>query len=174
MNPLRIGGEGAKVKVEQLRITQEPPESGGREHWGYCGIQVGNEAMCFIEEIEDVGGQNCSSLKLSSLLMVIDRYIRPGTEVVSSVWKRYEMNGKLPDEVKYFAKERSLRLVETDEEDNRVAVLWSQFKALNYKSLDKSELICTHIKEFMWRQMFAGKDCMYHLWSHIAAMYPLT
>uniref|UniRef100_A0A0M3HHH2 DDE_Tnp_IS1595 domain-containing protein n=1 Tax=Ascaris lumbricoides TaxID=6252 RepID=A0A0M3HHH2_ASCLU len=174
LNPLQLGGEGVRVNIERIIIAREPATIAGavsKEHWGFCGEELGSN-VCFIEEIDE---ETSSSLNSNSLLMVIDRYIRPGTMIVSTLWKKYEVNGELPEAFKHLARQRSIRFIEAENEqcENDIPMLWDKFKRIQYKGLDRTPLICAYIKEFMWRQLFGGDDCMYHLWSHIASMYPL-
>uniref|UniRef100_A0A915C5T6 Transposase n=2 Tax=Parascaris univalens TaxID=6257 RepID=A0A915C5T6_PARUN len=167
LNPLRLGGEGKKVIIEEIMIMQEQTRKikRGKEHWGFAGTEVGSKA-CFIEEIEEQLDADC-------LFPIIDKYVLPGTQVVSNLFKKYELDQQLREAYDHLACVKSLQFVgpEAGQGKSGIDQLWRTFKCSHKKKLDARTVASTHIKEFMWRRLFDGKDCMYHLWSQIACNY---
>uniref|UniRef100_A0A0M3IB13 Transposase n=1 Tax=Ascaris lumbricoides TaxID=6252 RepID=A0A0M3IB13_ASCLU len=167
LNPLRLGGEGKKVIIEEIMVMQEQTRKikRGREHWGFAGTEVGSKA-CFIEEIEEQLDADC-------LFPIIDKYVLPGTQVVSNLFKKYELDEQLREAYDHLACVKSLQFVdpEAGEGESGINQVWRRFKCSHKKKLDARTVASTHIKEFMWRRLFDGKDCMYHLWSQIASNY---
>ncbi|KHN81404.1 hypothetical protein Tcan_05939 [Toxocara canis] len=168
-NPVRLGGKGKEVVIEEVMVMQEQTRKikRGREHWGFAGTESGSSAR-FIEEIGE-------DLNADSLFAMIGKYILPGSEVVSTLFKKYkyEDDEKVRDAYEHLATTNSLRFVDAKagQREGAIGKIWHRFKCTHNKKLDERTVPSTHIKEFMWRRLFDGSDCMYNLWSQIASNY---
>ncbi|KHN81368.1 hypothetical protein Tcan_05974 [Toxocara canis] len=169
-NPIRLGGEGKKILIEEILIVKEQTRKArrGNERWGFAGTEPNSKA-CFLEAVE-------GDLNAESLLPLIERYVLPGTEIVSNLWRKYEIDGQLPEAYIHLASKMSLLYAkpEVGEGRSHIEESWYKFRCDHNKKCDSCAVLSTHLKEFMWRRLFGGEDCMYNFWSQIASTYVFT
>uniref|UniRef100_A0A0L8HU42 ISXO2-like transposase domain-containing protein n=1 Tax=Octopus bimaculoides TaxID=37653 RepID=A0A0L8HU42_OCTBM len=85
MDPILLGGPGREVQIDESVFTQRKRHVGRLtpQQWVFSGIDTSKE--CFLEAV--------AKRDTNALLPVLDKYVRPGTTVVSDMWRAYSTIG---------------------------------------------------------------------------------
>ncbi len=78
----QIGGPGCVVEIDESKFGKRKYHRGKREEgvWVFGGIKRESK-RCFFEIVEDRSTQ--------TLIPLIKKYIKPGTQIISDCWKAY-------------------------------------------------------------------------------------
>ena len=64
---------------------------------------------------------------------------------------------------------------ETGEHTNTIESTWQKFKNGHKKRFGTHRsLFATYLCDFLWRREFGGPDILFHFWSQVAMLYPVT
>ncbi|KAI6194146.1 DDE-Tnp-IS1595 domain-containing protein [Aphelenchoides besseyi] len=90
-NPIRIGGEGCRVQIDEAFVTKRKYNKG----------RLVNEAVMIFGGIEEETGE-CFIWPMErrdseTLLALIQKYIMPGTTIISDCWRAYGGIANLPE-----------------------------------------------------------------------------
>ena len=90
-NPLKIGGPGVVVEIDESVITKRKYHRGAlraEEQWFFGGVERGS-GRCFICPVD--------RRDAATLLPIIQQYILPGTIIMSDKWAAYNRIDQLPE-----------------------------------------------------------------------------
>ena len=169
-NPIKIGGEGRVVQVDESQITKRKNNKGRivPECWEFGGIEP-ETGMGFLEFVPS-RGQNV-------LLPVIKKFVEPGSLIISDEWLAYKNIPQI--EGCFYAHEtvnHSENFVDpvSGAHTQTVENMWRNCENKFKKMLGvQSTTVESHIDEFMWRQR-RGKtalDAFHNILDDIADWY---
>jgi hypothetical protein len=95
-NPLKIGGPGVTVEIDESVITKRKYHRGAlraEEQWFFGGVERGSN-RCFICPVE--------RRNADTLLPIIKQYILPGTTIISDMWAAYNRIDQLPEMYEHY------------------------------------------------------------------------
>lgn len=173
-HPVVVGGEGCTIEIDETVLTHRKYHKGvleARQQWFFGGVERGS-GLCFLVPIEKRDS--------ATLLPIIQHHIRPGSTIISDCWAAYNGIEKLPEMYQHYTvnhsdKEHPFVGQETGAYTNTIESTWQKFKARHKEEYGTARtLFGTYIAQFLWRRQFAGKDCMYNLWSQISDVYNLS
>lgn len=169
-NPLKIGGPGIVVEIDETVITKRKYHRGSlraEEQWFFGGVERGS-GRCFIVPVP--------KRDAATLLPIIQQYIHPGTTIMSDKWAAYNRIDQLPELYEHYTVNHSENFVDSDTGAHTQTIegTWAQFKRRHKEEMGTSRThFLSYIYLFSWRRHFKGNDSMYHLWSQIRDMHPL-
>lgn len=168
-NPLKIGGPGVVVEIETV-ITKRKYNRGAlraEEQWYFGGVERGSN-RCFICPVE--------RRDAATLLPIIQKFIEPGTVIISDKWAAYNRIDQLPEMYEHYTVNHSENFVDpsTGAHTQTIEGTWSHFKRRHKEDMGTSRShFLSYIYLFSWMRNFRGEDAMYHLWKQIQEQYLL-
>lgn len=169
-NPIKIGGPGKVVEVDETVITKRKYNRGrlvANQQWVFGGVERGT-GHCFLVPIERKDAD--------TLLPIITEHILPETTIMSDSWAAYGGIERLGCFFRHLTVNHSVNFVDPDTGAHTQTIegTWSHFKARHKEERGTSRaLFGSYVTQFVWRKHFKGHDVMYHLWSQIKALYKL-
>lgn len=170
-NPLKIGGPGIVVEIDETVITKRKYNRGAlraEEQWYFGGVERGSN-RCFICPVD--------RRDAATLLPIIQLFILPGTIIMSDKWAAYNRIDQLPELYEHYSVNHSENFVDPDTGAHTQTIegTWSQFKRRHKEDMGTARShFLSYIYLFSWKRNFSGEDAMYHLWEQIKKQYPLT
>lgn len=165
-NPLKVGGPGKVVEVGKTVIARRKYGKGREvdEQWIFGGIER-ESGICFMVPV----GQ-CSA---ETLLPIIQKFVLPGTTVVSNLWHGPD---DLPAAFNELKKSCAISFGDPKTKPSTTAIelTWQKFKQ-GHKArhgTHRSSLL-SYIHQFVWKKQFGGGNGLYNLWKQIADLYPV-
>lgn len=106
-----------------------------------------------------------------TLLPIIERYILPGTTIISDYWKAYDILNEM--DFTHFKVNNSIEFVNSDGENtNKIEGHWRQAKSKMPSFGVQKHLFKSHLREFMWRYANKNEDlfvkfvkCITHIYN---------
>uniref|UniRef100_A0A914PX13 ISXO2-like transposase domain-containing protein n=1 Tax=Panagrolaimus davidi TaxID=227884 RepID=A0A914PX13_9BILA len=168
-HPKRLGGPGTIVEIDETCVSRRKYNRGRvlvREtKWMFGGIQRGTR-NCFMEIVEDRSA--------STLLPLIQKYIAPGTTIMSDLWRGYFRINELPEGYQHLTVNHSINFIdpETGAHTQSIESNWQQFKMGGKKRYGTHRtMLQDYIEDFYWRREFGGNDCFYNFWNQVVEHY---
>ena len=152
-----IGGTDAtgnpiEVQIDKSKFMHRKYHRGlYREgHWVFGGVEVGvQNPKCFLEVCPG------NRRDAASLLPLVQKWVAPGSRVVSDMWPAYGGVAQIPGGYQHLTVNHSIHFVDpvTGAHTNNAEGQWSnvkrKFKAMNGTS---DGLFDTYLLEYMWRK----------------------
>ena len=159
-NSTRIGGAGRTVEVDESSLAR-------RKHklvrqWAFGGIDTTTREVFLVP---------VHHRDADTLLVVLQDYVRPGTTIVSELWKTYDIANN--DEYRNMIVSHSLKFEDpvADVVPNRVGSVWTRAKKQNIRESGTNRTLqSSFFIEFMWRYLY-GTDPFENLLRHIRDIY---
>lgn len=111
-----------------------------------------------------------------TLLPILQKYVRPGSIIMSDLWRAYFRIDKLPEGYEHYTVNHSENFVDPESGacTNLIESNWQKFKSRHKEEYGtRRTLLTSYVSQFLWRKSFSGPDSMYHLWSQIAGQYKI-
>lgn len=152
----------SKRKYHQGRVIRP-------NQWMFGGIQRGTRTFMTLVDRRDA----------ATLLPIIQRFILPGTEKHSDLWRAYGGIQALPQGYMHLTVNHSINFVDpqTLAHTQSIEGTWSRFKS-KVKSSHGLNTSCEeryddYLQEFMWKANFGARDeVFFNFWSQISVLYP--
>lgn len=165
-NPIMIGGPGLHVQIDESLFVRRKYNVGrvAREQWVFGGV---------CEETKESFLYAVDNRSAASLIPIIQQTIRPGTTIISDLWRAYNVINAIG--YNHLTVNHSINFVDpiTGANTNRIEGLWNQAKAKNRKRWGTHRsMIDSYMCEFMWRSRFAGVDSFESILRDIAITFP--
>lgn len=172
-NVQQIGGPGTIVEIDETCLSKRKYHQGRLmrpNQWMFGGIQRGTRRtfMTLVDRRD-----------AATLLPIIQRFILPGTEIHSDLWRAYGGIQALPQGFTHLTVNHSINFVDpqTLAHTQSIEGTWSRFKSkvksshgLNTSSEERYD---DYLQEFMWRANFGARDeVFFNFWSQVSALYP--
>ena len=159
----RLGGEGKIVQIDESKFGKRKYDRGHHVEvqWVFGGIEQ-DSRKCFLVTVETRDER--------TLLPIIQKWIEPGTIIVSDCWKAYcnlEKHGYVHRTVnhsKEFANEN-------DDNTNKIEGHWRQAKCNLPKFGFRKHLFSTYLAEFMWRYVQRNEDLFVAFLNNVKKIY---
>lgn len=168
-HPVRIGGIGAVVEIDESKFGKRKYNRGRYKegHWVFGGIERGTNNV-FMVEVNDRSA--------STLLPIIQQYVKPGSTVISDEWRAYNRISSLG--MTHETVNHSLNFVDpaSGAHTQNVECLWSNVKKMMRKEgvmHTRDDLFQTYLSEYLWRRKFQSADPFIKIYEHIMEQYPL-
>lgn len=90
-HPIRIGGPSVVVEIDETILTKRKYHRGqlrAEQQWFFGGVEVGS-GRCFMRPV--------AKRNAVTLLPIIQKYIMPGSIIISDQWAAYNNIDKLPE-----------------------------------------------------------------------------
>jgi transposase-like protein len=143
----QIGGEGTIVEIDESQYSKRKSNAGrivpNSDVWLFGGI-CRNTKECFVVPVADRTHE--------TLMPLIQKYIAPGTHIISDCWRAYAMIEEYGYE--HSTVNHSLNFIDpiTGAHTQNIERLWREVKKSKkqYNGVPDDQ-IDSHIGEFMWR-----------------------
>lgn len=126
-NPVKVGGDGVYVEIDETHMTRRKYQRGALRgnhgQWIFGGVVRGDASKCFMVPVEKRDAK--------TLLPIIQKFILPGSIVVSDLWKAYWTVGNLPEGYQHLTINHSINFVDPENADihtQSVENCWMRFK----------------------------------------------
>ena len=149
-NGEKLGGNGKVVQIDESKFGKRKYHRGHHVEgqWVFGGIEQ-DSRKCFLVAVEKRDEQ--------TLLPIIQKWIEPGTVIVSDCWKAYsklEAHGYEQRTVNH-----SREFVNKDgDHTNKIEGHWRHAKCKLPKFGVRKHLFSTYLAEFIWRYMHCDED----------------
>lgn len=129
-NPTKIGGPGSVIEIDETVITKRKYNRGrlvAAQQWYFGGIERGS-GRCFIEAVEHRNAE--------TLLPILQKYVLPGSVIISDLWRAYFRIEELPYGYRHFTVNHSENFVDplTGACTNTIESTWQKFKVFLFLS----------------------------------------
>ncbi|XP_057292022.1 uncharacterized protein LOC130614603 [Hydractinia symbiolongicarpus] len=158
-----IGGKGVKVQIDESKFGKQKYHRGHKVEgqWVFGGIESESRKN-FMIPVE--------KRDRNTLIPIIERYILPGTTIVSDCWKAYDILDEL--DYHYLKVNHSIEFVnESGDHTNKIEGHWRQAKAVMPKFGVRKKFFSSHLGEFMWRYENKDKNLFMQIISDISSIY---
>lgn len=169
-NPSRIGGPGKTVEIDECLLVRRKYNQGRivKEQWVMGGVEVGTN-QCFLVAVK--------KRDTRTLWPIIQRFIRPGSTIISDKWAAYNIIHRQPHPRPYrhltVNHKKNFVDPETGACTNHVESMWQKAKHQHKQRFGTHRhLLDTYLCEFMWRRQFPS-DHFHHFVCHLREMYPV-
>jgi transposase-like protein len=171
-NHVQIGGPGVQVEIDESVVAKRKYNRGHlvKERWvfdGYCPTS----GKGFLELVPDRSAP--------TLLPLVEKYIAPGSVVVSDKWRSYLGISKLEVDPPYthLDVDHSKNFVDpiTGACTNRVEAYWKNCKRrMKYMCGVQGSMLESHLDEFLWREIHgsSSSEAMEKILFQISEWYP--
>eukprot|EP00112_Aurelia_sp_Birch-Aquarium-sp1_P010896 Seg2305.3 transcript_id=Seg2305.3/GoldUCD/mRNA.D3Y31 product="putative transposase-like protein" protein_id=Seg2305.3/GoldUCD/D3Y31 len=158
-----IGGRGARVQIDESKFGKRKYHRGHRVEgqWVFGGIEE-ESRKCFMVPVE--------KRDRKTLLPLIEKWILPGTTIVSDCWKPYEILSELDFE--HLKVNHSKEFVnENGDHTNKIEGHWRQAKASFPKFGIRKKYYSSYLGEFIWRYWNKGQNLFETFMTDIKHVY---
>ncbi|XP_066928473.1 uncharacterized protein [Clytia hemisphaerica] len=145
-----IGGEGIRVQIDESKFGKRKYHRGHRVEgqWVFGGIEESSRKN-FMVPVE--------KRDRNTLLPIIQKFIKPGTTIISDYWKAYDILSK--KDYKHLKVNHSIEFVnESGDHTNKIEGHWRHAKVHLPAFGAKKYLFSSHLAEFMWRYQHKGEN----------------
>lgn len=150
----RIGGPGKTVEIDESKFGKRKYHRGRQVDgkWVFGGVER-ESSRCFLEIVSD--------RSRDTLIPLIEKYIEPGTTIISDCWSAYDSLGK--EGYTHLTVNHSLHFVDpvTQAHTNKVEGLWSCVKRFLPDCNRSKGLFSSYLAEYMYRQLRKTEKCFY-------------
>ena len=167
-HPIQIGGVGSIVEIDESKFGRRKYNRGRciDGHWVFGGVERGT-GNAFMVEVPNRTTQ--------TLLPIIQKYVLPGTTVLSDEWRSYRRItsiGMIHKTVNH-----SVNFVDpsTGTHTQSFESTWDQVKRIMRRKgvMRTSEVLFpSYLSEFLWRKKFHSKNHFDTILEHIKEQYP--
>ena len=163
-NPIQIGRPDKLVEIDESMFGKRKYNRGRRRNgkWVFGGCERGSK-LAFMVEV--------AQRDAATLLPLCQKYILPGTAVLSDEWRAYcqlQQDGFVHDTVNH-----SLNFVDpsTGVHTQNVECMWSKAKKKQKEGNGTSEpLLHSYLPEYLWRRKYGDRPFQ-NIIEHIAEVY---
>ena len=156
-------------KLGRRKHNRDPYTEG---HWVFEGVQR-LTGQAFLVEVEQRGA--------GTHIPIIERFIRPGTTILSDEWRAYCRIDQIPGgggatHTSQSTTQGTLWILRQGPTHNRWNPCWAGCKHMTRKEgTMHNSLFETYLPEFMWRKQFDTPflNAFENIIKHIAEQYPL-
>ena len=143
-----IGGPGVIVEIDESKFGKRKYHKGKRVDgvWVFGGIERDNKANCFFFVLEDRSAD--------TLIPLILDHIRPGSIIISDLWKGYSRLSFLGYEHLTVNHKKEFKNPITGAHTNHIETTWHSLKIMKRKSGLAKSLIASYFAEFIYRRKF--------------------
>ena len=168
-HPITIGGSGTVVEIDESKFGKRKYNRGRMVdgHWVFGGIERGT-TKSFMVVVDDRSA--------ATLIPIIQRYIRPGTLIISDEWRAYSTLSSLGYTHQMVNHSQNFVDPSTGAHTNSVEGYWSCVKRQMRRQgvmNTTNDLFPTYLLESLWRKRFSGEDLFEKLLSCISEQCPL-
>uniref|UniRef100_A0A914CQ65 ISXO2-like transposase domain-containing protein n=1 Tax=Acrobeloides nanus TaxID=290746 RepID=A0A914CQ65_9BILA len=173
----KIGGPAKIVEIDETVITKRKYNRGRlvkEQIWLFGGVERGGTA-CFLVMLVDYNG-NSLPRNAATLLPIIQRYVIPGSTIMSDCWPAYGGIQNLPEAYQYLKVNHTYNFVDPDTgaHTQTIESTWQKLKQKHKERYGTNrKLFGTYIVEFLFRRKFNGPDMLYHMCQFITKHYPV-
>ena len=157
-----IGGEGRTVQIDESKFGKRKYHRGHRVEgqWVFGGIdEDSRDNFMVVVEKRD----------RATLIPLIERWILPGTTIISDCWKSYDILSQM--DYVHLKVNHSIEFVTSDGDNNNKIGHWRQAK-INLPPFGvRKYLFSSHLAEFMWRYKNTGNDLFQLFINDIVSIY---
>ena len=170
MNPVRIGGEGLHVEIDESLFVRQKANVGRvpSQQWVMGGVCRENNE-CFLYAVEDRSAATLNSITENSG--------RPGTIIITDEWRRYNNVNTIQNmNFTHLTVNHSEKFVNPASGacTNRVEGLWNIAKMENKKRWGlHRQTVDSYLCEFMWRRRNLHEDLFDAILRDIVICNPL-
>ena len=150
-NPVRIGGVGVEVQIDESLFVRRKPNVGRRpvpQQWVFSGIDTNTKERFLVA---------VPQRKAATLPPIVQQFIRPGTTVVSDLWAPYNTFGNIG--YQHLTVNHQIKLVNpvTGAHTNTVENMWMRAKRRNKWECGTARgMIDTNIRRRSLRKHYQG------------------
>jgi len=158
-----IGGQGVRVQIDESKFGKRKYHRGRRVDgvWVFGGIEEESRKN-FLVAVEKRDRE--------TLIPIIQRWIKPGSIIISDFWKPYDVLNELG--YTHCKVNHSVEYVNEDgDHTNKIEGHWRQVKSHLPTYGTKKTLFGSHIAEFMWRYENKDNDLFDTFVKDIAVLY---
>ena len=160
-----IGGVGVRVQIDESKVGKRKYNKGHRVEgqWVFAGIEE-ESRKCFMVTVEKRDHE--------TLLPLIQKWIKPGTTIVSDGWRSYNILNTLGYE--HLVVNHSIEFVNPDgDHTNKIEGHWRLLKASLPPFGARKFLFSGYLAEFMWRYKYHDDDLFKQFITDISTIYPI-
>ena len=166
-NPEPIGGPGHIVEIDESKFGKRKCHRGRQlsGKWVFGGIDRDTKDA-FMVTVDDRSA--------STLIPIIERYIKPGTMILSDEWASYNLIP--PATFTHLTVNHSIQFVVpgTDIHTQTIESTWGQAKKKMRNSMTTNpELLDTYLAEYCWKKKY-GDNTFHNLIVEIRTQYPVS
>lgn len=165
-NGEKLGGKGKVVQIDESKFGKRKYHRGHHVEgqWVFGGIEEGSR-KCFVVAVEKRDEQ--------TLLPIIQKWIEPGTIIVSDCWKAYSTLEKHGYE--HRTVNHSVEFVNKEgDHTNKIEGHWRHAKCKLPMFGVRKHLFSTYLAEFMWRYMHRNDDLFSVFLKDVKKVYDIT
>lgn len=168
LNPIRIGEPGTTVEIDESQFARRKNNVGRilPTQWVFGGV-CRETRECFMFAVED--------RTAATLLPIIQDCIRPGTTIVSDLWRAYHGIANLPAGFNHLTVNHSIHFVDpvTGANTQTVESTWNSAKRRNRKHHGTSrKMLDSYLCEFLWRRRLGNADAFEAILADIVIFWP--
>lgn len=142
----QIGGPNAVVEIDESKFGKRKYNRGRRVEgkWVMGGVERDSN-RCFLQVVEDRSAE--------TLVPLIERFIAPGSTIISDCWRAYERLGERGYNHLTVNHSVTFKDPETGAHTNTIEGLWSQVKRMFHHTNRAPGLFTSYLAEFMYRNI---------------------
>lgn len=168
-----IGGENVVVEIDETVIVKRKQNTGRilKQLWLFGGIER-NSKKHFIVPLQDPDNISLPRNR-DTLFPIIEKYIKPGSIIVSDCWKAYETLNTLHYE--HWRVNHSLNFIDPQDSaihTQNIERLWRDLK----EYVRRPGIISKYLKQYVSRYLFIKntppKARLHHFFTAAARLYP--
>lgn len=171
LHPVKIGGDGVIVEIDETVLSKRKYNRGRlivNQQWFFGGVERGN-GRCFLVPVERRDAQ--------TLLPLIQKFIHPGSIILSDCWAAYNHIDKLPELYRHYTVNHSQHFIDpvTGTHTQSIEGTWGHFKNRHKEEHGTARhLFAQYIDLFMWHRVFTDpEEIMYNFWTQVRDHYPM-
>lgn len=144
----RIGGDGVVVEIDETKFGKRKYHRGKRVDgvWVFGGIESRDKSRCFFSVVENRTAE--------TLIPLIRKHIRPGSIIISDLWKGYSSLSQLGYTHYTVNHSKEFKDAKTGAHTNHIETTWHQLKLVKKHSGFAKTLLSTYFSEFIFRRTF--------------------